>query len=153
MPPRWTLRRTLRLLQPTGMVVRRSKLHPSSTFTMRTGAVACKRLERASGAAYLYFHDSRNFNTTIIGNIYLGNLRHLGPVYCNSIAYRAGRRTKETKFPSLRVPRISLRWLAGGIRLSDRILWGVFSPFPFNTWDHALISVRRFMCKVIRTFI
>jgi len=58
---------------------------------------------------YVVLSRSRNFNTTIIGNIYLGNLQHLGPVYCNSIAYRAGGRTKEAKFPSLRVPRISLR--------------------------------------------
>ena len=100
LPSRWTLRRTLKLLQPTEMVVRRSKLYPNSTFTMRTSAVACNCL---SSSAAQYFRNSRNFNTTIIGNIYLGNLRHLGPVYCNSIAYRADGRTKKAKFPSLRV--------------------------------------------------
>jgi len=55
---------------------------------MRTRAVLCNL------ATYLYvahFRDSRKFNTTIIGNICSPNLRHLGPVYCDLIAYRAGK--------------------------------------------------------------
>lgn len=112
------------MLQPTGMVVRRSKLHPSSTFTMRAGAVACNRL--ASTMAYVLVRSTFTILVTLIQLSLVISISVTCDILVRFIAIRLlivqAKRTKEGKFPSLRVPRISLRLLAGGIRLSDRIL-------------------------------